>query len=261
MRYRVLATDYDGTLAHHGKVDAPTLAALERVRASGRKVVLVSGRELEDLCGTFDRLDLFDLAVLENGGLLYRPSDRTEKRLGEPPPPELVELLRQKGVDRVSVGRVVVATWEPYQAVVLESIRALGLEHQVIFNKGAVMILPAGVNKATGLEAALVELGLTREQAVGVGDAENDHAFLAHCALGVAVANALPSLQVRADWITPTDHGAGVIELVDRLLANDLAGLVRKPEPVPVDPAETPWEPAPPVAEAASSGPAAPPNS
>ena len=31
MRYLALATDYDGTLAHHGDVDTPTLAALERV--------------------------------------------------------------------------------------------------------------------------------------------------------------------------------------------------------------------------------------
>lgn len=245
MRYHVLATDYDGTLAHHGRVDEPTLEALRRVRASGRKLLLVSGRELEDLRGTFDHLDLFDLAVLENGGLLFRPSDCTEKLLGEPPPEALVARLRQTGVERISVGRVVIATWEPYQAIVLESIRALGLEHQVIFNKGAVMILPAGVNKATGLEAALTELGLSRDQAAGIGDAENDHAFLAHCALGVAVANALPALKERADWVTPSDHGAGVIELIDRLLVDDLTGIGRKPEAVPVEPTEAPWEPAP----------------
>ena len=48
----------------------------------------------------------------------------------------------------------------------------------MIFNKGAVMILPSGVNKATGLAAALEELGLSPHNVVGVGDAENDHAFL-----------------------------------------------------------------------------------
>ena len=73
-----------------------------------------------------------------------------------------------------------------------ETIRELGLELQVIFNKGAVMVLPAGVNKATGLAAALESLGLSPHNAVGVGDAENDHAFLALCECAVAVANALP---------------------------------------------------------------------
>src|SRR5438128_12665455 len=42
MRYAVLATDYDGTLATQGHVDAPTLAALEEVRQSGRKLILAA---------------------------------------------------------------------------------------------------------------------------------------------------------------------------------------------------------------------------
>src|SRR5262245_3968957 len=49
MRYLALACDYDGTIAHHGRVDDDTLAALRRVRASGRKLLLVTGRELDDL--------------------------------------------------------------------------------------------------------------------------------------------------------------------------------------------------------------------
>ena len=61
----------------------------------------------------------------------------------------------------------------------LETIRDLGLEFQITFNKGAVMVLPAGVNKASGLAAAIGELGLSPLKVVGVGDAENDHAFSA----------------------------------------------------------------------------------
>ncbi len=97
------------------------------------------------------------------------------------PPDEFIELLRRKGVDRVSVGRVIVATWEPYEKTVLEAIRQLGLELQVVFNKGAVMVLPSGVNKATGLKVALEEIGISPHNVVGVGDAENDHAFLQLC--------------------------------------------------------------------------------
>jgi HAD superfamily hydrolase (TIGR01484 family) len=228
MRYLALATDYDGTLAHHGKVDGSALAAVGRLRESGRRLLLVSGRELEDLQTTFDRLDLFDAAVLENGALLYHPETREGKALGPPPPPEFVEELRRRGVDPVSVGRVIVATWEPHQQTVLEVIHDLGLELQVIFNKGAVMVLPSGINKATGLTAALAELGLSPHNAVGIGDAENDHAFLAACECAVAVANALPALKERADLVTAGDHGRGVIELIDRLLADDLADLAPK---------------------------------
>ena len=48
------------------------------------------------------------------------------------------------------------------------------------------MVLPSGVNKATGLSAALVELGLSRHNVVAVGDAENDHALRAQLLLSRA---------------------------------------------------------------------------
>ncbi len=225
MRYCALACDYDGTIAWHGQVQPETITALERVGASGRRLLLVTGRRLDDLRKVFPQLDLFDRVVAENGALVYRPSDRTERTLGVPPPESFLQALRDRGVSPLGVGRVIVATWQPHETAVLDAIREQGLELQVIFNKGAVMVLPSGVNKAAGLEVALAELGLSRHNAVGVGDAENDHAFLTHCECAVAVANALPSVRERADLVTDGDHGPGVVELVDRLLAGDLAEL------------------------------------
>lgn len=221
MRYLVLATDYDGTLAHDGRVDEETLAALDRLRHSGRKLILVTGRHLEDLLHVFPRINLCEWVVVENGALLYKPATREVKPLGEPPPEEFVKALQERGVDPLAVGRVIVATWHPHETTVLEVIRDLGLEYQVIFNKGAVMVLPSGVNKASGLSAALSEMGLSSHNTVGVGDAENDHAFLDFCECGVAVANALPMLKERADFVTKGERGAGVIELIDKLIASD----------------------------------------
>jgi HAD superfamily hydrolase (TIGR01484 family) len=223
MRYLALACDYDGTLARDGRVDAPTLAALERVRASGRKLLLVTGRELDDLMATFPHLELFDMAVVENGALLYTPATKAERLIAEPPSEPFVALLKQRGVAPLSVGRTIVATWRPHETTVLEAIRDLGLELQVIFNKDAVMVLPSGVNKATGLTAALTELGLSHHNVAGVGDAENDHAFLELCECSAAVANALPMLRARADIALAADHGAGVAELIAELLDDDLA--------------------------------------
>ena len=97
--------------------------------------------------------------------------------LAEPPPREFIDELARRGVPRIEVGDVIVATWEPHETTVLQTIHDLGLELQIIFNKGAVMILPTGVNKATGLTAALTKLGISRHNTVGVGDAENDEAF------------------------------------------------------------------------------------
>lgn len=227
MHYLALATDYDGTIAHDGIVDADTLAALRRARDSGRKLVLVSGRELEDLFATFDHMDLFDRAVLENGALLYHPATKETRQIAPAPPEQLVDRLKAAGIP-LSVGRSILATVVPHEHAVLAAIRDLGVEWHVIFNKGSVMALPSGVNKATGLAPALAELGIPAERVVGVGDAENDHAFLRMCGLSVAVGNALPSLKETADVVTAGARGAGVTELIDRLLADDFAGMGRK---------------------------------
>jgi hydroxymethylpyrimidine pyrophosphatase-like HAD family hydrolase len=225
MRYLVLAADYDGTLATHGRVDETTLEALRRLRATGRKLVLVTGRELDELLEVFPHAALFDRIVAENGALLYRPEGRLQKPLARRPAEAFVAALEQRGVGPISVGRVIVATWEPHGRVVLDVIRELELPYHVIFNKRAVMVLPEGVDKATGLTAALDELGISPQAVVAVGDAENDHSFLALCGCAVAVANALPALQARADFVTAASHGAGVAELIGRLIADDLSGL------------------------------------
>ncbi|MGL5061554.1 MAG: HAD-IIB family hydrolase [Microcoleus sp.] len=222
MQYFVIASDYDGTLATDGQVRDETIAALERLRDSGRKVILVTGRELDDLLQVLPRVDLFDCIVAENGALLYWPATRQEKVLGEAPPEEFVKALRDRNISPLSVGRVIVATWHPHETTVIQVIRELGLELQVIFNKGAVMVLPSGINKAAGLKAALDELKISPHNVVGVGDAENDHAFLSFCECSVAVANALPMVKERVDFVTNGSRGEGVIELIDRLIASDL---------------------------------------
>jgi HAD superfamily hydrolase (TIGR01484 family) len=225
MRYTVLATDYDGTLAHHGRVTPEAVAALERLIATGRKLVMVTGRELDELLPLFPEITLFEWVVAENGAVLYRPSTREEKRLAEPPSEAFVHALKERGVGPISVGRVIVATWEPHEAAVLDAIREQALALQVIFNKGAVMVLPVGVTKGTGLAAALAEMGLSPHEAVAVGDAENDHALFALCECAVAVSNALPTVAERADLVTRGHHGIGVTELIDRMIETDLADL------------------------------------
>jgi hydroxymethylpyrimidine pyrophosphatase-like HAD family hydrolase len=222
-RYLVLAVDYDGTLATDGSVADTVLAALGTIRESGRKLVLVTGRTLDDLRQHFERMQVFDRVVAENGAVIFRPETGDERVLSDPPPEEFVSALRARGVEPLLTGRVLIATREPHEMPALEVIRDMGLELQVIFNKGAVMILPTGVNKGSGLLTALDELGLSPHNAVGIGDAENDHAFLLACECAVAVANALPAIKRRADIVTKAAQGAGVVELIDRVLEDDLA--------------------------------------
>ncbi|MEV0620656.1 HAD hydrolase family protein [Nonomuraea sp. NPDC050404] len=222
MRYNVLACDYDETLARAGQVDEKTIEALERLSRAGVKLLLVTGRELDDLLSVFPHPALFDLVVAENGGLLYDPHQRTCDLLATPAPPELADRLRDEGVSPLGLGQVLIATREPHDVQVLAAIRELGLELQVIYNKGAVMVLPPGVNKATGLAAALDRLSLSAHSVVAVGDGENDHAFLRAAECGAAVANALPALKDACDVRLDGENGHGVAELAGKLLAGDL---------------------------------------
>jgi len=223
MRYTVFATDYDGTLAHHGTVSDDTVAALQRLGESGRKLVLVTGRILAELQDVFPRLGVFDLVVAENGPVLFNPATGEERLIATPPRDEFVLALRHAGATPLDVGRVVVATREPYDEVVHRAIREMGLDLQIIYNKGAVMVLPTGANKGVGLTAALDELGAAPHQVVAVGDAENDHSLLKLSGFGAAVANALPALKEAADYVTRGRASEGVIELIELILADDLA--------------------------------------
>jgi hydroxymethylpyrimidine pyrophosphatase-like HAD family hydrolase len=223
MRYQVLATDYDGTLAAHGQVDPAMGERLRQLKATGRRLVLVTGREMRHLALVYPDYSVFDYVVAENGGLIVDTDTGEEMALGPPPDAGFVRLLEQRGVHPLSVGKVVLATWEPHEQTVLEVIKSTGTELQVIFNKGAVMILPSGINKATGLSALLHHLHLSIHNTVAIGDAENDLSLLQAAECAVAVANALPSVKAQADWVTSEPQAAGVAQLIDRLLENDLA--------------------------------------
>jgi hydroxymethylpyrimidine pyrophosphatase-like HAD family hydrolase len=224
MTFEALATDYDDTIAYDGVVDVPTLDALARAQQAGLRLILVTGRQLSDLFDTFPHSALFDRIVAENGAVLYDPGKQAVDLLASPPPPALLERLAARNVP-LSVGHSVVATIEPHAHQVLAVIDELGLDWHVTFNKGSVMALPAGVTKATGLAPALAALGVSHERTIGVGDAENDQAFLRVCGKAVAVGNALQSVKDMADVVTAGARGAGVAELIDRLMRGGLEHL------------------------------------
>jgi len=219
MHYAALATDYDGTLANDGRVEAATWGAIAAFRQQGGKVLLVTGREFDDLLAVCPHLQRFDGVIAENGAVLYWPQIDRVVLQGTPPPTEFLARLRQEGVDDIQQGRVIVATWQPHGAIVQRAIAEMELDYQVILNKRAVMVLPTGVDKAAGVVAALQHLGIDPASTVGVGDAENDSALLNSCGLRVAVGNALPSLKAIAHRVTSGERGAGVRELIDFLLS------------------------------------------
>lgn len=233
VRFLALATDYDRTLAEYGQVEPSTVQALVRLRDSGRRAFLVTGRTVPDLKAVFSRLELFDAVVAENGALVHVPATDEIRELAPAPSPDLLERLRDAGIP-IYTGSVIVGTRAEHRIALKAALHDwAGLPTvQVIPNKDSLMILPAGVDKATGLAALLKDYGLDPERVVAIGDAENDLVFLRSCGLGVAVANALPEVKLAAMYVTAAEAGAGVEEVIDGLLADDLESL-RWPSALP----------------------------
>ena len=219
MRFNLLACDYDRTVADDGLILPYTLDALLKLKKAGWSMGLVTGRELLDLLNVCHQIALFDLVVAENGALLYFPHTTEVVNLTAPPPGEFIAELARRAVP-YTAGNIIVATNDAYARDVQSVIRDLHLDLDIIFNKGSAMVLPAGVDKATGLRAGVQRIGVEISQVVGVGDAENDHSFLAACGLYVAVANALDSIKSDADIVTSQPSGRGVVELINHYLLN-----------------------------------------
>lgn len=225
MRYLTLVADYDGTLAADNRMAEATADALRRLKVSGRRAIMVTGRRLDELLKVCAYPALFDLIVAENGAVIYDPATCRETVLANPPSKAFLQALRTRRITPLEIGEVIVATVESQRSAVQEVLWELGLEHQIIGNRGSVMVLPPGVNKASGLAVALRKLGLSRHEAVGIGDAENDHSFLESCECAAAVANAVPSLAANVDLVTSGENGRGVCELIDELIRDDLVRL------------------------------------
>ncbi len=222
--FRAVALDVDGTIAQHDVLFPGILDALRRARASGLATLLVTGRTLGDLRATFPGLESeVSLVVAENGAVLSGP--KGVRLLAAPVDPALGELLDDGRVEW-SAGAVLLACSAADELAVLGAVRHLGLDYQLVTNRGALMVLPAGVTKATGLLAGLAALGLSRHNTVGVGDAENDHSLLDACEIGIAAAGAVESLLARADLVLDGHDGCGVVGLLDGAL---LAGGERCP--------------------------------
>ena len=210
--YRAVAVDLDGTLTTGGWPVASVFEAIRATRAHGVRLLLVTGRILSELDVEFPGLAAhFDVVVAENGCVLRQ--NGLARPLADPLAPQLLDRLHAAGV-AARRGLVLLATDASADHLALDAIESLGLDVHLVRNRGALMLMPPGVTKGTGLREALAELGISPHNTLAVGDAENDQALLGAAELGVAVHNAVPSLRDFADLVLTGSDGAGVAALL-----------------------------------------------
>jgi hypothetical protein len=208
MKFGVLALDYDGTIARDGVLDPEVRTAIAEVRARGIAVVIVTGRILSELEHFAGDLHFVDAVVAENGAVLWFPNGHS-RLLGSVSSLAFVQELRRRGLD-FKAGQSVVELDAGAAPRVLDVIRELELPLVLLFNRGRLMVLPQSVSKGMGLREALATLRLSAHNAIGIGDAENDHDLLATCELGVAVSWGSPVLQAVAGEVLRGDGPTAV---------------------------------------------------
>jgi len=218
VKFAALALDYDGTIATDGALHASVREAIGMVRQRGVTVVLVTGRRIDDLRRVAGDLACFDVVVGENGAVLEFPTSGRHLSVARAPGRQFIDALRNRGVE-VSVGEVVVETRAEMAPQVLAVIRELEQPLILAFNRGRLMILPQAIGKSTGLRHALSALRVSIHNAVGIGDAENDHDLLDACEVGVAVAWGSPALRAVADEVVQGTGPDAVADYLRRIAA------------------------------------------
>jgi hydroxymethylpyrimidine pyrophosphatase-like HAD family hydrolase len=199
MKFGVLALDYDGTIAREGVLDPEVRSAIAEVRSRGITVVLVTGRILAELEQVAGDLHFVDAVVAENGAVVWFANGHS-RQLAYSTSIQFLQELGRRGL-QFRAGQCVVELDATAAQDVLAVIRQTELPLVLLFNRGRLMVLPQGVSKGAGLREALATLRLSVHNAIGIGDAENDHDLLGACELGVAVSWGSQLLQKAADEV------------------------------------------------------------
>jgi len=222
---RVIACDFDGTTATNGHPAPELSAALAAARIQGIVTLLVTGRVLEEVKRLSETAP-FDAIVAENGAVVYLGARGRTIELGKPPPESFIRELRAEEIP-FHTGAVILGTQEEHASQLLNLIRRFELDRQLIFNREALMLLPSGINKATGIRSALDTMGRSEHNMVAFGDAENDIPMLVSAAVGVAAQDSVSSVLALADDRVPQPGGTGVASYICSML--DRGGILPTP--------------------------------
>ena len=216
MKFSALALDYDGTIAVDGVLDRAVREAIGEAHRRGIAVILVTGRRVPDLHQVAGDLTCFDVIVAENGAVLEFPASGRHVVLGHVPSPAFLQELQRLGVPFMA-GTSVVEADAQWAGPILQVIRSLEQPLILAFNRGRLMVLPQAIGKSTGLRQALLSLRVSIHNAIGIGDAENDHDLLDACEVGVAVGWGSAALRAVADEVIVGAGPSAVADYIRRV--------------------------------------------
>jgi hydroxymethylpyrimidine pyrophosphatase-like HAD family hydrolase len=208
-----LGVDLDRTILREGRRIAPAAhTALREAHRMGLRTILVSGRLRPRLVELARELEDFDALVAENGAVVQSPMGASARIFGRRTASNVLRRLEAVPGLEVERGEVIVSAGLPEGRTLRTAVA--GLPVGLVRNVDRWMVLPDGVNKASGMEAALRGLGLAGRPFAAIGDAENDLDLLRAASLSGAVANAEPAVLASVDFVCKRSFAGGVLEFV-----------------------------------------------
>lgn len=249
---KALFLDVDGTLLSHtdGKVPESSRAALRRAREKGIKLFLATGRHMLELEGLPLEGIRADGYVTLNGQMCLNAEKEV---IYDVPVPEqdvrtMTALFEKRALpvmivekDRMYVNYIDDALRQA-QRDISTPLQALGTYHGAPvyqfsiyggeellkkveaqlkdcrltrWNRVAADVLPRKGDKLVGIRALLDLHGLTREEIMTFGDADNDIDMIRFAAIGVAMGNAIPELKAQADYVTTHIDEDGILHALE----------------------------------------------
>ncbi len=211
-KLNLIVLDYDRTVTDQSlRFDERILEPLTKVRESGVKVALVTGREWGSI---YPLKEWFDAIAFENGALVYAKNKKykyyTQKN------DVIKKLLIEQGI-KYTAGEVILSI----------SLQDFNSHHQLfeklndveyIKNIGSVMILPNGINKGSAIQKIMKLLNILENYSLAIGDGENDIDMFRAAKYRVSIENSVKELKDISDLCIHKEASEGVLEFLNRIL-------------------------------------------
>jgi Cof subfamily protein (haloacid dehalogenase superfamily) len=241
--------DIDGTLVSHTKKDIPegVLTALDELRAKGILLFIASGRHISE----FPALPLhdypFDGYVTQTGQICYNGAFETiyEQPFTDEDTESLVRMFNEREIPIVLlndrslyinfVNEYVVRTQNAINTPIppIDSYHGEKLYGATVFGESATIdrveerltasratrwnrfaadIVLGEAGKENGIRKMLDHYGISRDEIMAFGDADNDLDMISFAGIGVVMGNGTEKMKEIADYVTASVDEGGVVE-------------------------------------------------
>lgn len=254
---KIFFFDIDNTLLDHrtNRIPESALHAIHDLKAAGHTVVIATGRSFAHAKDYLDVVQPA-YAVMQNGSFILRDQVLLEKTpLAHGALMDLFTEMDRRGhyygingeqgghvsaaVEQVMVpmdsveikvnadlnfyqDSEVLQGWlffdESLDEVLMPELRELFPAFDYVrWHQTAVDVLPKGVNKLTGCQRVLADVGMDAKHAYAFGDGLNDMEMLQGLGTGIAMGNAHPNLKAVADRVAEAIHHDGLAKMVKQI--------------------------------------------